>query len=77
MVKKTTKKMSKKTQKRPTGLKSWFVAPAPREPSTLNDVKNAVLIVSLTINLAVFITWLILKLTNVYDSQIYHFLFNR
>ena len=70
MAKKTAKKNSK-------GLKSWFRAPGVREPSTLNDVKTAILIVSLTINAAVFVTWLILRITTVYDQQVFNFLFVR
>jgi hypothetical protein len=34
-------------------------------------------LVSLTINAAFFIAWLILRLTNVYDAQVYAILFNR
>lgn len=69
--------MTKKTiKKTPTRLSSWFNS-APREPSTLNDAKDAVLLVSLTINLAIFIGWLILKLTTVYDEQVVNFLFSR
>lgn len=50
---------------------------APRKPSTMNDVKTAVLLVSLTVNLAFFVAWLALRLTNVYDAQVYSILFNR
>ncbi len=69
IAKKTTKKLNKKM------LAGWV--PAPREASTLNDVKTAILLVSLTLNLAVFIGWLILRLTTIYDAQVYNFLFNR
>lgn len=68
-TKKTTKKESKKK------LSGWVMAP--RKASTLNDVKTAVLLVSLTINAAFFIAWLILRLTTVYDAQVYSILFNR
>ncbi len=76
MTKTKSKKTLKKTkrQKAPTGLGAWFTS-GPREPSTLNDVKNAILLVSLTINLAVFIGWLLLKLTTAYDEQVVQFLF--
>ena len=77
MVKKSSKQAPKKSKKQSTGLRSWLVVPGRREASTLNDTKNAVLIVSLTINVAVFITWLILKLTTVYDQQVFDFLFKR
>jgi len=77
MVKKTSKKTLKKSKKQSTGLRSWLVTPGRREPSTLNDAKNAILIVSLTINAAVFVTWLILKITTAYDQQVFDFLFTR
>ncbi len=48
-----------------------------RIPTTGQDIKSAVLLVSVTINLAVFIGWLLLRLTTVYDAQVYNFLFNR
>jgi len=80
MVKKNSRTTSKKTAKitkKQTGLRSWVTVPGVREASTLNDVKNAVLFVSLLINLAVFIGWLILRLTTQYDLQVYNFLFVR
>jgi hypothetical protein len=73
MAKATSKKAAKKTAKKV--LSGWF--PAPRQASTLNDVKTAVLLVSLTLNLVVFIAWLILRITTVYDQQVYNFLFVR
>jgi hypothetical protein len=81
MAKKIIKKTSRTThtsarKKAPKGFGAWFTS-APREPSTLNDTKNAILLVSLTINLAVFIGWLLLKLTTVYDEQVVDFLFSR
>mgnify|MGYP000064105614 CR=1 FL=1 len=48
-----------------------------RAPTTGQDIKSAVLLVSVTINLAVFIGWLLLRLTTVYDAQVYNYLFNR
>ena len=82
MVKKTSqkikaakKKVSKKSTKVLSGFKSWV--PAAREPSTLNDAKTAVLLVSLAINLAVFIGWLALRITTAYDEQVFNFLFVR
>lgn len=73
MAKKTTKKTPKKGLKK--DLSGWIMAP--RRASTMNDVKTAVLLVSVTINLAFFIAWLILRLTTVYDAQVYNILFNR
>ena len=71
-VKKTKKQIAKKS-----GLRAadWF--PAAREASTLNDIKTAVLLVSLTLNLAVFIGWLVLRFTTAYDQQVFDFLFVR
>jgi len=77
MAKKTTKKTSKSTAKKAakSRFSGWLLAP--REPSTMNDIKTAILLVSLAINAAVFIGWLILKTTTIYDEQVYSFLFNR
>lgn len=41
------------------------------------DLKNAVLIVSLMLNLIVFTMWVALQLTNQYDMQLASFLLNR
>ena len=73
MVKATSRKTTKKTPRK--GIATWL--PAPRQASTLNDVKTALLLVSLTINVALFIGWLALRLTTVYDQQVYNFLFSR
>jgi Flp pilus assembly protein TadB len=77
MVKKSPQKTTKKTTKKASKklFNGWVMAP--RKASTLNDVKTAILLVSLTINAAFFITWLILRLTTVYDAQVYNFLFVR
>ena len=48
-----------------------------RIPTIGQDLKSALLLVSITINVAVFIGWLILRLTTVYDAEVYNFLFNR
>lgn len=71
----TKTKKTTKTATVASAANGWF-QPA-REASTLNDVKTAVLLVSLTLNVAVFIVWLILRITTVYDAQVYDFLFNR
>ncbi|MBC7564758.1 hypothetical protein H7100_00790 [Candidatus Saccharibacteria bacterium] len=76
MVKKTSKKITKKAAKK-TGLRAWMPVPGVREASTLNDVKSAVLFVSILINAVIFIGWLILRLTTQYDQQVYNFLFVR
>jgi hypothetical protein len=73
MVKKTTKKIAQKVTK--NKLSSWF--PAPRKASTMNDIKTAILIVSLAINVAIFIGWLALRVTTSYDQQVFNFLFVR
>jgi len=76
MVKKTPQKITKKvTKTSKKNLDGWILAP--RQASTMNDVKTAILLVSLTVNLIVFIIWLILKLTTVYDEQLYNVLLNR
>ena len=68
-----------KTVKSPKMLKKIAkkVLPSLRIPTTGQDIKSAVLFVSVTINLAIFIGWLLLRLTTVYDAEVYNFLFNR
>lgn len=44
---------------------------------TNEDAKNALLIVSLTINAFVLIGWITLQVTSVYDYQVAAFLFTR
>lgn len=41
------------------------------------DLKNAVLIVSVVANLFIFTAWVTLQVTTQFDSQIASFLFNR
>lgn len=78
MVTKTSKKTVKQSKKKqPKGIGAWFSAPGQREASTLNDVKSAVLVISLLLNLAVFTFWLALQVTNIYDKQVSDFLFNQ
>lgn len=48
-----------------------------RVPATSDDVKSAILIVSLALNLAVFIGWVVLRVTTKYDEQVFNFLFTR
>lgn len=73
MVKKTTKKTTKKAVRKFPG--HWFGGQ--REATSLNDAKNALLFISLLINVAVFIGWLALRLTDIYDEQVANFLFTR
>ncbi|MEO6110104.1 MAG: hypothetical protein ABIP50_03795 [Candidatus Saccharimonadales bacterium] len=53
------------------------ITSASHVPTTFNDAKNAVLIVSLIINVMVFVFWLILRFTTQYDQQVFDFLFTR
>jgi hypothetical protein len=48
-----------------------------RVPGTSDDVKTAILITSLALNLAIFIGWIILRVTSKYDEQVFNFLFIR
>jgi len=48
-----------------------------RQITLSDDFKNAVLVVSLLINLAVFVGWLALQLTTQFDAQVFNMLFNR
>lgn len=49
----------------------------PRVPTTSDDVKTAILIISLALNVAIFIGWVILRVTSKYDEQVFNFLFTR
>ena len=42
-----------------------------------HDFRNAALIVSVLLNLVIFIAWLILQVTTQYDSQVASLLFTR
>jgi hypothetical protein len=42
---------------------------------TMQDFKSAVLVISVIINLMVFIGWLVIKVTSKYDEQVAQFLF--
>lgn len=44
---------------------------------TSQDFRNALLIVSVGINLFVLTAWIALQVTTVYDAQVAHFLFVR
>ena len=43
---------------------------------TSQDVRNAVLVVSIVLNLFIFTAWLAMQVTSRYDAQIAGFLFN-
>jgi hypothetical protein len=45
-----------------------------RTPTTGDDVKSALLVVSLTINAAILIAWITLQVTSKYDEQVTQFL---
>ena len=44
---------------------------------TNEDFKNAVLIVSLLVNVVILIAWIVLRITTFYDDQIAYLLFVR
>jgi hypothetical protein len=46
-------------------------------PTTFSDFKNALLVVSILINLAVFIGWILLRATTAYDQEVFNILFVR
>lgn len=46
-------------------------------PTTADDVKSALLVVSVVINLFILIAWLALQVTNKYDLQVATILFTR
>ena len=53
----------------------WFPDVKKRTYSTFDDAKTALLLVSVTINVALFVAWLVIKLSNEYDHQVAAFLF--
>ena len=63
------------TQKEPTNNNQEIQAMAVAQ--TGQDVRNAILVVSIVLNLFVFIAWLAMQVTTRYDAQIAGFLFNR
>jgi hypothetical protein len=64
----------KQTPKKPSTIES--VATTDVIVSTLNrDLVNSILIVSVALNLTVFITWLIVQVTTKYDAQVLGILF--
>lgn len=67
------KKPTKTTKKTPT-TKAASLPPYSRLSS---DLKNALLIFSLVVNLFIFITWVAIRVTNQYDAQLSNFLFTR
>ena len=70
--------MPKKTMKTPKALKKTERRSGTRRvPTVYDDFKSAALLVSVTINIAVFIGWLVLKITTKFDEQIATFLFAR
>lgn len=69
--------MVKKKKSFKKSLGAWFVKPVKRQITTTDDVKSALLLVSLTINLVVFIFWLVIKVTNKYDEQVVQFLLGK
>jgi|ETNmetMinimDraft_4_1059912.scaffolds.fasta_scaffold34577_2 hypothetical protein len=73
MKAKNTKKTVKKTT-RPAARKR-MVTPREGGYSTREDFKTAALVVSATINVGVFVGWLALQVTNIYDVQVAQFLF--
>lgn len=60
----------KKIQKKVSRLSGRILTPT-------DDFKTATLLVSVTINLAIFVGWLVIKLSTEYDNQVASFLFDR
>lgn len=63
------------TQTKPTNNNQEINVTAATQTS--QDLRNAVLIVSVVVNLFIFIAWLAMQVTTQYDAQIAGFLFNR
>ena len=69
MVKKKVTSVKKTAIKKSTSLTPL------RAPTTSDDFKSALLVVSLTINAVVLISWITLKVTSKFDAQVANFLF--
>lgn len=69
-------KAVKRTTKKTTKGQSPFLSIDNTTLVLSRDVTLAILIVSLLINLTVFITWLVLQVTSRYDSQVAQLLFS-
>lgn len=72
-------KTIKKTAATTTATKAAVVddAAIAKANQTNEDAKNALLIVSLTVNAFVLIGWVTLQVTSIYDYQVAAFLFTR
>jgi hypothetical protein len=64
-----------KTTKQPTITAEALAIEATAQTS--RDATTALLIVSLTINLFILISWVTLQVTSAYDAQVASFLFTR
>lgn len=77
----TKKTPVKKTAAKSVAKKKTVVAPAVATtvpcPTTFDDVRNAILVVSLLFNLFILIAWVILQVTTQYDAEVARFLFVR
>lgn len=69
-----TKKQKQTAKENQTMEESVIMA---QVPATANDLKSALLVVSLAINLVVLIVWLILQVTTRYDDQLAAMIFLR
>jgi hypothetical protein len=65
----TQKKQTSKSRKSRASVSSPY--------KVENDFKNAALVVSVTINLAVFVGWLAIKLSSQFDQEVAVMLFTR
>ena len=68
--------MTEKTQT-PAEYTETIVATISAHQQVGYDLKNAVLIVSVLVNLFIFTTWLALQMTSAYDTQLASFLLGR
>jgi len=67
-------KLSKKVTK---VVNAAYPAVGLHGPTTADDVKSALLVVSLVINLFILIAWLTIQVTTKYDLQVATILFTR
>lgn len=65
-----------KQKKTPKTTKAGAKSTA-KQPTTIEDFKTAALLVSGTINVAIFVGWLAVQLTTKYDYQVALLIFGR
>ena len=74
---KTTTKKAPATKESVATVAQTTTPLVPVDDQINSDFKNAVLVVSLTVNAFVLVAWVVLNVTSAYDYQVATFLFYR